>query len=87
MPAVTLQTDPDGNGLLDSIGIISDWNPHDGLDRQIPTRTSGSPSPATTLFKQGADRGLAPVPFADNVNRLTFAYFNPGRRRRCSTRW
>jgi prepilin-type N-terminal cleavage/methylation domain-containing protein len=76
MPAVTLQTDPDGNGLLDSIGIISDWNPHDGV-ADDPYENIRFTVAGNTLFKQ-EPTDLAPVPFADNINRLTFAYFNPG---------
>jgi prepilin-type N-terminal cleavage/methylation domain-containing protein len=76
MPAVTLQTDPDGNGLLDSIGIISDWNPHDGVPDD-PYENIRFTVAGNTLFKQ-EPTDLAPVPFADNVNGLTFAYFNPG---------
>jgi prepilin-type N-terminal cleavage/methylation domain-containing protein len=76
MPAVTLQTDPDGNGLLDSIGIISDWNPHDGVPDD-PYENIRFTVAGNTLFKQ-EPTDLAPVAFADNINGLRFAYFNPG---------
>jgi prepilin-type N-terminal cleavage/methylation domain-containing protein len=76
MPPVTVDTDPDGNGALDSIGIVSDWNPRDGASddpyEDIVFTVAGN-----TLFKQ-EPADVAPVPFADNISGLTFAYFNPG---------
>jgi prepilin-type N-terminal cleavage/methylation domain-containing protein len=76
MPAATVVTDPDGNGVLDSIRIVSDWNPRDGA-ADDPYEDIQFSVAGNTLFKrEPAD--AAPVPFGDNINGLTFAYFNPG---------
>jgi Tfp pilus assembly protein PilW len=76
MPAVTVQTDPDGNNLLDSIRIVSDWNPRDGVPDD-PYEDVRFTVAGNTLFKQ-EPTDLAPVAFADNISGLSFAYFNPG---------
>jgi hypothetical protein len=76
MPLVTVATDPDGNGALDSIRIVSDWNPHDGLPND-PYEDVRFTVAGNTLFKQ-EPTDVAPVAFADNISSLTFAYFNPG---------
>jgi prepilin-type N-terminal cleavage/methylation domain-containing protein len=74
--AQSVTTDPDGNGLLDSIGLVADWNPRDG-DNNDPYETIVFTQAGTTLFKrEPAD--AAPVAFAEGINRLTFDYFNPG---------
>ena len=76
MPAETVRTDPDGNGVLDSIAIVSDWNPRDGAPDD-PYENIRFTVAGNTLFKQ-EPTDIAPVPFADNISSLTFAYFNPG---------
>ena len=61
------QPDPDGNGLLDSVGIVSDWNPRDGVVdpyEDIEFSVAGN-----TLFKQ-EPADAAPVAFADDVTGL-----------------
>jgi len=73
--AESLTTDPDGNGALDSIRIVADWNPRDG-DTADPYENIVFSQAGTTLFKR-EPTDAATVPFAENVNRLTFAYFNP----------
>ena len=73
--AESLTTDPDGNGALDSIRIVADWNPRDG-DTADPYENIVFSQAGTTLFKR-EPTDAATVPFAENVDRLTFAYFNP----------
>jgi Tfp pilus assembly protein PilW len=73
--AETVTTDPDGNGLLDSVEIVADWNPRDG-DTADPYEEIEFTVAGNTLFKrEPAD--AAPVAFADGVTGMTFAYFNP----------
>jgi prepilin-type N-terminal cleavage/methylation domain-containing protein len=74
--AQSVTTDPDGNGALDSIRIVADWNPRDG-DTTDPYESIVFSQAGTTLFKREA-ADAAPIPFADNINQLSFAYFNPG---------
>jgi prepilin-type N-terminal cleavage/methylation domain-containing protein len=73
--AQSLSTDPDGNGALDSIRIVADWNPRDGDTTDAYENIVFSQA-GTTLFKR-EPTDAATVPFAENVDRLTFAYFNP----------
>lgn len=73
--AQTITTDPDGNGQLDSVAILADWNPRDG-DTTDPYENIRFTVSSGTLFKQEpTDAG--PVAFADGITSLTFAYFNP----------
>jgi hypothetical protein len=74
--AQSISTDPDGNGALDSIRIVADWNPKDG-DSNDPYETITFTQAGNTLFKREA-ADAAPVPFAENISSLRFAYFNPG---------
>jgi prepilin-type N-terminal cleavage/methylation domain-containing protein len=74
--AQSVTTDPDGNGALDSIRIVADWNPRDG-DTGDPYESIVFSQAGMTLFKREA-ADAAPVAFADNINQLRFAYFNPG---------
>jgi prepilin-type N-terminal cleavage/methylation domain-containing protein len=74
--AQSIETDPDGNGALDGIRIVADWNPRDG-DTTDAYEDIVFSQAGTTLFKREA-ADAAPIPFAENVNQLTFAYFNPG---------
>lgn len=73
--AQSIQTDPDGNGVLDSIRLVADWNPHDGDTNDQYEDIIFSRVGNTLLKKEPTD--AAPVPFAENINVLTFAYFNP----------
>jgi prepilin-type N-terminal cleavage/methylation domain-containing protein len=81
--AKVVNVDPDGNGTLDSIRIQADWNPRNGTT--FPPDAPGAPVDPwedvtftvanNTLFKrEPAD--AAPIAFADNINSLTFEYFN-----------
>lgn len=67
-----IDPDPDGNTVLDSIQVLSDWNPGDGdLNDRYEDMTftvSGG-----TLFKEEPSDG-SPVAFVDNVQSLTFTY-------------
>ena len=73
--AETVTTDPDGNGILDSVEIVADWNPRNG-DTSDPYEAIEFSVAGNTLFKrEPAD--AAPIAFADGVTGLTFAYFNP----------
>jgi len=73
--AESISTDPDGNNALDSVRIVADWNPRDG-DTTDPYENITFSQAGTTLFKR-EPTDAAVVPFAENVDRLTFAYFNP----------
>ena len=74
--AQSIETDPDGNGALDGVRIVADWNPRDG-DTADAYEDIVFSQAGTTLFKREA-ADAAPIPFAENVDRLAFAYFNPG---------
>jgi hypothetical protein len=65
----------DGNGALDSIRIVADWNPRDN-DTTDPYEDIVFSLAGTTLFKREA-ADAAPIPFAENINQLSFTYFNP----------
>jgi prepilin-type N-terminal cleavage/methylation domain-containing protein len=73
--AQTIATDPDGNGQLDSVAITADWNPRDGdiTDPYEDIRFSVANGALVKLEPTDA----APVPFADGITALNFAYFNP----------
>jgi type II secretory pathway pseudopilin PulG len=73
--AQTIATDPDGNGLLDSVAITGDWNPRDG-DTTDPYENIRFTTAGGTMFKR-EPTDAAPVPFADFISGVTFAYFNP----------
>jgi prepilin-type N-terminal cleavage/methylation domain-containing protein len=73
--AQTIATDPDGNGLLDSVALTADWNPRDGdtTDPYENIRFSAANGALVKLEPTDA----APVAFADGIMSLNFAYFNP----------
>jgi Tfp pilus assembly protein PilW len=73
--AETVTTDPDGNGVLDSVAITADWNPRDGDTTDAYENIEFTVAGNTLLKQEPTD--AAPVPFADGVTSLTFAYFNP----------
>jgi len=67
--------DPDANGVMDSIRLVADWNPRNGVLTD-PYENVTFTVNAGTLFKQEpTDAG--PVPFADRVASLTFSYVSP----------
>ena len=80
--ARSITVDPDGNGLLDSIRVRADFNPRDGDFFPIANTVPVDPYEdiiftvaGNILFKQ-EPTDPAPVAFAENVNLLTFQYFN-----------
>jgi prepilin-type N-terminal cleavage/methylation domain-containing protein len=74
--AQTIATDPDGNGLLDSVAITADWNPRDG-DTDDPYEDIRFSTVNGALVKLEPTDD-APVAFADGITAIDFAYFNPG---------
>ena len=73
--AQTIATDPDGNGLLDSVAITADWNPRDGDSNDPYENIRFSVAGGSLVKREPTD--AAPVPFADGITTLNFAYFNP----------
>ena len=73
--AQTITTDPDGNGLLDSVAITADWNPRDGDTTDPYENIRFSVANGALVKREPTD--AAPVPFADGITSLNFAYFNP----------
>lgn len=72
--AVFIDPDPDGNNVLDSIHVRADWNPYDG-DQTDPYEDVTFTVLGGTLFKQEPSDG-APVPFSDQIQSVTFTYFD-----------
>lgn len=69
--ATTVDPDPDGNGVLDSIRLVGDWNPDNGAAdpyEDVTFTTAGG-----MVRKQEPTDGV-PAPFADRVASLAFAY-------------
>jgi prepilin-type N-terminal cleavage/methylation domain-containing protein len=73
--AQNIATDPDGNGLLDSVAITADWNPRDGDTNDPYENIRFSVANGALVKLEPAD--AAPVAFADGITALNFAYFNP----------
>lgn len=73
--AQTIATDPDGNGLLDSVAITADWNPRDG-DSDDPYENIRFSAAGGALVKL-EPTDAEPVAFADGIAAVSFAYFNP----------
>ena len=73
--AQTIATDPDGNGVLDSVAITADWNPRDGDTTDPYENIRFSVANGALVKREPTDP--APVPFADGITALNFAYFNP----------
>jgi hypothetical protein len=73
--STTINPDPDGNGVLDSVRVVGDWNPLDGdtLDPYEDVRFTVFGG--QLLKREPAD--AAAIPFADNVTSILFAYFSP----------
>jgi prepilin-type N-terminal cleavage/methylation domain-containing protein len=73
--AQTIATDPDGNGVLDSVAITADWNPRDGDTTDPYEDIRFSVANGALVKREPTD--AAPVAFADGITSLNFAYFNP----------
>jgi Tfp pilus assembly protein PilW len=72
--AQTIAPDPDGNGVMDSISLQSDWNPRNGVLTD-PYENITFMVANTQLLKQEPS-DATPVAFADGVSSLTFQYFD-----------
>jgi Tfp pilus assembly protein PilW len=68
--------DPDANGALDSVRVVTDWNPRNGVVTD-PYEDVTFTVAGGTLFKQ-EPTDAAPVAFADQVQSIAFAYQTPG---------
>ena len=73
--AQTIQPDPDGNLVADSIRAVSDWNPRDGDTADAYEDVTFSVAGGTLFKREPAD--AAPVAFADRVESMAFVYRNP----------
>jgi len=73
--ATMIDPDPDGNGMLDSVRVVSDWNPRDGDTGDSYENVTFTTSGGTLFKREPPDAG--PVAFADRVASLSFAYFDP----------
>ena len=67
--------DPDSNGALDSVRVVTDWNPRNGVLTD-PYEDVTFTVVGGTLFKREPG-DAAPVPFADQVQSITFGYRTP----------
>jgi Tfp pilus assembly protein PilW len=68
--------DPDANGALDSIRVVTDWNPRNGVLTDPYEDVTFTVAGGTLYKREPADAG--PVAFADRVQSITFAYQSPG---------
>ena len=72
--AQTIHPDPDGDGVMNSIRLIADWNPRNGVTTD-PYEDIIFSSNGQQLMKKEPTDGV-PVAFAERVTGLTFAYFD-----------
>jgi len=72
--AQTINPDPDGNGVMDSIQLQADWNPRNGVFTD-PYETITFTVAGNQLLKQ-EPADAAAVPFADGITSMTFSYFD-----------
>jgi type II secretory pathway pseudopilin PulG len=68
--------DPDGNNAWDSIRLVADWNPRNGVVTDPYEDVTFTVAGGVLFKREPAD--AAPVPFADRVASLTFSYTSPG---------
>lgn len=68
--------DPDNNGALDTIRLVADWNPRNGVTTDPYEDVTFSAAGGTLFKREPADAG--PVAFADRVASVTFSYVSPG---------
>lgn len=70
--ATTINADPDANGVFDTIRVVADWNPRDGVVtgpyETVTFSTAGG------MLQMSESAGAAAVPYAAGVAQLTFAY-------------
>jgi prepilin-type N-terminal cleavage/methylation domain-containing protein len=67
--------DPDGNGTLDSIRVVTDWNPRNGVVTDPYEDVTFTVAGGTLFKREPSDAG--PVAFADRVQSIAFAYVSP----------
>lgn len=67
--------DPDGNGTLDSIRLVADWNPRNGVLTDPYEDVTFTVTGGTLFKREPADAG--PVAFAERVASITFSYVSP----------
>jgi len=71
-PALGVNADPDGNNVLDSIRVVSDWNPRNGVATDAYEDVTFTVAGGILFKREPGD--AAPVAFSEQVNALTFAY-------------
>jgi prepilin-type N-terminal cleavage/methylation domain-containing protein len=69
-----IHPDPDGNSLMDSIRLRSDWNPSDGDLGDRYEDMIFSTNNGVMYVKQPSDG--SPVEFVDRIESLSFTYFD-----------
>lgn len=72
--ATTINPDPFSTGILNSIRVQADWNPRNGVITDPWEDVTFSVANGQLLKKEPSD--TSPVPFADNVQSLSIAYYN-----------
>jgi Tfp pilus assembly protein PilW len=72
--ANVINPDPDGDGLMNSIRLQADWNPQNGVLTDPYEVITFSTNGTQLLKQEPSDSG--PIPFAERVGTLTFAYFD-----------
>jgi type II secretory pathway pseudopilin PulG len=72
--AQTVMPDPDGNGVFDTIGIVGDWNPPNGVVTDSYETVLFTAAGGVLSKQEPGD--LAPVPFADRIESMAFSYFD-----------
>ena len=72
--AQTINPDPDGDGLMNSISLQSDWNPRNGVLTDPYETITFTVANNQLLKQEPSDAG--PVPFADGITAVTFNYFD-----------
>jgi prepilin-type N-terminal cleavage/methylation domain-containing protein len=72
--AQVIDPDPDGNGVMDSIRVQSDWNPSNGVTTDPYENVTFTVVNGQLLKQEASD--ATPVAFADRVSSVVFAYYD-----------
>ena len=72
--ATTVVPDPDGNNVMDSVRVTSDWNPRDGDLTDSYEDVRFTVAAGELLKQEPAD--AAPVAFADRIASISFSYWD-----------
>jgi Tfp pilus assembly protein PilW len=72
--ATNINPDPAGTGIMNSIRLKADWNPRNGVLTDPWEDVTFSVANGQLMKKEPTD--AAAVPFADNVQSLSIAYYN-----------